>query len=229
VIGMYILLASYASTLIAALHFETPKVTRRNFLSQAGLWSGVTLSLLDSPASLAVMMDSTDISSDGVTVFKLKSGLQFIDLVEGTGSSPRYGQFCSIKYTAYLKLPKDGILQKFDSAEFLHKHGNGRIISGLDEGLHTMMVGSQRRIIIPPKLGFVDDALGPVPQSPFDRRKLNNLLKQMVEQRGGQLIYDVELLRVLDDEADQGYYDDMSLTDEQFNSLRENIQNKAII
>jgi hypothetical protein len=139
-------------------------------------------------------------------------------LIEGSGPSPNYGQLCSIKYTAYLKLPNRPDKQRFDADTFLLKHGNGRLIAGLDEGLHTMKVGGQRRLIIPPKLGFVDDALGPVPESPFDRMRLNQLLADMVEQRGGNLIYDVQLLNVIDDEADQGYYDDFSLTED--NSIR---------
>jgi hypothetical protein len=163
----------------------------------------------------------------GVTVFKLKSGLQFIDLTQGTGVSPEYGQLVSIKYTAYMKLPNKSDKEKFDSDVFLLKHGNGRLLAGLDEGLHTMKVGGSRRIIIPPKLGFVDSGLGPVPQSPFSRLKLNQLLEEMIKVRGGNLIYDVELVRVVSDEADQGYYDDSSLTEEQFNTLRENIQGQA--
>ncbi len=207
-----------------SLH-NTPD-TRRNFIAQSVAGVVIANSALVPGAFAEDSSDGTP--SEGVTVFKLKSGLQFIDLVQGSGPSPKYGQLCSIKYTAYLQLPsKLSERQKFDSDQYLLKHGNGRLISGLDEGLHTMKVGGQRRILIPPKLGFVADGLGPVPQSPFARLRLNQLLKEMVEQRGGKLIYDVELLRVLDDEADQGYYDDLSLTDEQFETLRDNIQNKA--
>ena len=194
--------------------------TRRSFVSQS---IASVAAAFFAPAAFAE--ESTPI--DGFTVFKLKSGLQFIDLKEGTGISPRYGQLCSIKYTAYLKLPNKPELKKFDSDVYLLKHGNGRLIAGLDEGLHTLKVGGSRRIIIPPKLGFTDNALGPVPQSPFDRRTLNKLLTEMVAQRGGNLIYDVEMVRVVDDEADQGYYEDLSLTEEQFNTLRDNIQAKA--
>lgn len=164
--------------------------------------------------------------SDGVTLFTLPSGLKYIDIKEGTGPSPRYGQLCGIKYTAYLKLP-DAEKEKYDSNTFLLKHGNGRMIAGLDEGLHTMKMGGSRRIIIPPKLGFVEGDLGPMPEYPWDRRKLNSLLTKMVEVRSGNLIYDVELLSVIDDEADQGYYEDLSLTPEQFSQLRDNIQRSA--
>eukprot|EP00546_Thalassionema_frauenfeldii_P013553 CAMPEP_0178915532 /NCGR_PEP_ID=MMETSP0786-20121207/12076_1 /TAXON_ID=186022 /ORGANISM="Thalassionema frauenfeldii, Strain CCMP 1798" /LENGTH=102 /DNA_ID=CAMNT_0020588647 /DNA_START=357 /DNA_END=665 /DNA_ORIENTATION=- len=86
-----------------------------------------------------------------------------------------------------------------------------------------MKVGGKRRIIIPPKLGFVDIGLGPIPEGPFARNKLNKLLDKMVEKRGGNLIYDVELRLVRDDEADLGYYDDDSLTEEQQKRLLENV------
>lgn len=191
--------------------------SRRSFVSQsvvaaAGL---IAVTTAAPPPALA---------GKDVTVFKLKSGLQFIDLTEGTGNSPQYGELVSIKYTAYLKLPNKPDKQKFDTDVFLLKHGNGRLIAGLDEGLHTMKVGGTRRIIIPPKLGFVETGLGPVPQSPFARLQLNRLLEEMITVRGGNLIYDVEMVRIIPDEADQGYYQDESLTEEQFNALRDNIQ-----
>jgi len=70
-----------------------------------------------------------------------------------------------------------------------------------------MKVGQTRRLIIPPKLGFVQSGLGPLPEQPWQRWTLNNLLDQMISQQGGRLIYDVTLKLVLDDEADQGYYE----------------------
>ena len=167
-----------------------------------------------------------DEKEGGVILFTLPSGLKYIDILEGTGPSPRYGQLCGIKYTAYLKLPNSE-KEKYDSNEFLLKHGNGRMIAGLDEGLHTMKMGGSRRIIIPPKLGFVEGDLGPIPMYPWDRYKLSGLLDKMIEVRAGNLIYDVELVSVIDDEADQGYYDDSSLTPEQFSQLRDSIQQRA--
>jgi len=110
-----------------------------------------------------------------------------------------------------------------DSA-FLTKHGNGRLIPGLDEGLHTLKVGGKRRLIIPPKLGYIASGLGPLPSGFLARGKLNSLLEQMIEKQGGQVIFEIEMLGVVEDEADQGYYYDKSLTPEQFNTLRTNIQ-----
>ncbi len=168
-------------------------------------------------------------SAGGVTVYKTKSGLQFIDLVEGSGPTPRYGNFVTISYKAYIKLPDiKGTTSKFEEfdsdAGYLVKHGNGRNVPGLDEGLHTMKVGGKRRIIIPPKLGYVTSGIGPIPVGPVGRWKLNHLLDKMVEVKGGNLIFDVEMRSIIADEADQGYYDDDSLSPEDFDRLRQNIQ-----
>ena len=108
------------------------------------------------------------------------------------------------------------------------KHGNGRTIPGLDEGLHTMKLGEKRRIIIPPKLGYVGPGvLGPLPASPLGRYKLNKLLEQMIEAKAGNVVVDVELKNIMDDEADQGYYEDDSMTPAEFNQLRDNLTAKA--
>lgn len=184
-------------------------------------------------AACATALTPTPSFAEEATVFQLPSGLKYLELKPGSGASPRYGQLCSIAYKAYIKLPssKDNpnpSPQQFETCNgYLLKHGNGRTISGLDEGLHTMQVGGTRRLLIPPKLGFVDIGLGPVPEYPWDRQKLNGLLNDMVKYSGGTLIYEVTLLSVLDDEADQGYYEDASLTPEDFDTLRRNLQRKG--
>jgi FKBP-type peptidyl-prolyl cis-trans isomerase len=166
---------------------------------------------------------STD-KETGKPIYKTSSGLEYIDLEDGDSGgvkqsntnnskvTPRYGQLVGFSYTGYLMLPKDqsgaAKRQKFASSTgFVTKHGNGKLIAGLDEGLHTMHVGSVRRLIIPPKLGFVASGLGPLPELPWQRWKLNSLLGQMIAQRGGRIVYDIKLERILDDEADQGYYE----------------------
>lgn len=169
--------------------------------------------------------------TNGVTVFKTTSGLQYIEIAEGTGPSPKYGNFVTIAYKAYIKLPdaqgKTFELDEFDSDRaYLVKHGNGRTVPGLDEGLHTMKVGGKRRIIVPPKLGYITSGLGPIPVGPYGRWKLNRLIDRMVEFRGGNVIFDVEMKSMLEDEADQGYYEDDSLTPDDFNTLRKNIESQ---
>lgn len=171
----------------------------------------------------------SNINGQPVTLFKTKSGLQYIELIEGTGASPKYGNFVSIAYKAYIKLPdaqgKSFNLDEFDSDKgYLIKHGNGRTVPGLDEGLHTMKVGGKRRIIVPPKLGYITSGLGPIPVGPIGRWKLNHLIDRMVELKGGNTIFDVEMKSIMEDEADQGYYNDESLSPEDFNTLRQNLE-----
>lgn len=179
---------------------------------------------------------TTDVVSSEQIMNQTPSGLKYIDLQIGNGISPLYGNLCCIQYTAYVKLaktlkdpnPKPIQFDKVLDDGYLIKHGNGRMISGLDEGLHTMKVGGIRRIIIPPKLGFIEIGLGPIPIYPWQRSKLNSLLDEMINVGSGTLIYEVKLLSIMNDEADQGYYNDESLSPEDFNTLRENLRIKGL-
>ena len=180
---------------------------RREFVA-----SSIGLATLASLPSLSQAADEAIPEGGGVTMYKTGSGLKYIELEQKgdpSGPSPRYGQLVIVKYDAYLKIPNKEKKEKFDSSDsYVIKHGNGRMIPGLDEGLHTMKKGDTRRLIIPPKLGYINSGLGPLPDNPFNRLKLNRLLDQMIAQQGGQLVFDVKLLNFFDDEADQGYYED---------------------
>eukprot|EP00588_Corethron_pennatum_P009561 CAMPEP_0194268748 /NCGR_PEP_ID=MMETSP0169-20130528/3013_1 /TAXON_ID=218684 /ORGANISM="Corethron pennatum, Strain L29A3" /LENGTH=298 /DNA_ID=CAMNT_0039010101 /DNA_START=38 /DNA_END=934 /DNA_ORIENTATION=- len=165
-----------------------------------------------------------------VLEYKTPSGLRYRELITGKGLSPSYGQIVSFSYIGYVRVgtgTEKGKPVRFDENKdgYLAIHGSGRIVPGLDEGLHTMKVGGRRRIIISPKLGYAagnSGTLGPIPEWSFARNKLNKLLDAMVEARGGELIFDVDLLRVVDNEADQGYYDDTVVSEEEFEKLRRN-------
>jgi FKBP-type peptidyl-prolyl cis-trans isomerase len=82
------------------------------------------------------------------------SGLKYIDVVEGTGATPKTGQMVTVQYTGTLENGK-----KFDSSldhgqPYEFPIGTGRVIKGWDEGLATMKVGGKRKLIIPPSLGY---------------------------------------------------------------------------
>jgi peptidylprolyl isomerase len=106
------------------------------------------------------------------------SGLQFIDIKVGTGASPQTGQTVEVHYTGWLA---DGT--KFDSSRdrglpFSFAIGTGQVIPGWDEGVASMKVGGQRRLIIPPELGYGAQGYpGVIPAN-------------------AQLIFDVELLSI---------------------------------
>lgn len=82
------------------------------------------------------------------------SGLQYLDLVKGSGREAHVGETASVHYTGWLK---DGT--KFDSSvdrgqPFQFRLGAGRVIKGWDEGVVGMNIGSKRKLIIPPQLGY---------------------------------------------------------------------------
>jgi peptidylprolyl isomerase len=93
---------------------------------------------------------------------KTPSGLQYQDLVVGTGASPRMGQTVTVHYTGTLT---NGT--KFDSSRdrgqpFEFPIGMGNVIKGWDEGVASMKVGGRRKLIIPANLAY-----GPRSPSPL--------------------------------------------------------------
>lgn len=84
----------------------------------------------------------------------LPSGLQFQDIVVGTGSSPPVGYQVVVNYVA---MTPEG--RVFDSsldrgAPYDVRVGAGVVVAGLDEGLRTMRSGGIRRLYIPGNLSF---------------------------------------------------------------------------
>ncbi len=94
------------------------------------------------------------------------SGLQYEDIKEGTGASPKTGQICVMDYTGWLW--ENGVKgKKFDSSvdrgtPFEFPLGQGRVIKGWDEGVATMKVGGKRTLLIPPQLGYGSRGAGGV-------------------------------------------------------------------
>jgi ketosteroid isomerase-like protein len=108
------------------------------FVRRAGRWR-------------AVASQNTRIPPQQVTT---ASGLKYVDLVIGTGESPKRGQMVTVHYTGTLENGK-----KFDSSldrgePFTFPIGMGRVIKGWDEGVMTMKIGGKRKLIIPPDLGY---------------------------------------------------------------------------
>jgi peptidylprolyl isomerase len=106
------------------------------------------------------------------------SGLQYWDVVPGTGATAMPGNVVKVHYSGFLTTGA-----KFDSSRdrgepFTFPLGAGQVIRGWDEGVAGMKVGGQRQLRIPPELGYgAAGAPGAIPPN-------------------ATLIFDVELLDV---------------------------------
>jgi peptidylprolyl isomerase len=106
-------------------------------------------------ANLLTQPETNPMSAESAeNIVTTDSGLQYIDIVEGTGEAPKKGQTVSVHYTGTLT---NG--DKFDSSRdrgqpFEFPLGAGRVIKGWDEGIASMKIGGQRQLIIPPDLGY---------------------------------------------------------------------------
>jgi peptidylprolyl isomerase len=106
------------------------------------------------------------------------SGLQYWDIVAGTGETAVSGKPVSVHYTGWLTSG-----EKFDSSidhgkPFVFTLGEGQVIKGWDEGVAGMKAGGKRQLRIPPSLGYGESgASGVIPPN-------------------ATLIFDVELIEV---------------------------------
>ena len=85
---------------------------------------------------------------------EIASGLKYEDLKPGDGKAARFGSDVVVHYTGWLA---DGT--KFDSSvdrgePFGFALGQGNVIAGWEEGVAGMRVGGQRKLTIPPDLGY---------------------------------------------------------------------------
>ncbi|MGE3725469.1 MAG: FKBP-type peptidyl-prolyl cis-trans isomerase [Candidatus Sericytochromatia bacterium] len=99
------------------------------------------------------------------------------EIKAGTGATPAKGDTVIVHYTGWLT---NG--EKFDSSKdrnepFSFTLGVGQVIKGWDEGFAGMKEGGQRKLTIPPEMGYGQRNVGPIPAN-------------------STLIFEVELIRV---------------------------------
>ncbi len=89
------------------------------------------------------------------------SGLQYVIVSPGNETKPAMGKTVRVHYAGWLP---DGKL--FDSSferGFPAEFQIGRVVQGWNEGLPLIGEGGELWLVIPPKLGYGDQATGPVP------------------------------------------------------------------
>ncbi len=97
---------------------------------------------------------------------------------EGSGEAAKAGDLVSVHYTGTLT---DGT--QFDSSRergkpFTFTLGAGQVIKGWDQGVAGMKRGEQRKLVVPPEMGYGDRAVSVIPAN-------------------STLLFDVELLDIL--------------------------------
>ncbi len=105
------------------------------------------------------------------------------DVRVGAGAEATAGRRVTVNYTGWLYSTSapENKGQQFDSsvgaAPLAFTLGVGQVIRGWDQGVVGMRVGGQRRLVIPPALGYGANGTGPIPPN-------------------ATLIFDIELLSV---------------------------------
>ncbi|GFR44958.1 hypothetical protein Agub_g6268, partial [Astrephomene gubernaculifera] len=144
------------------------------------------------------------------TLVTLPNGTQYRELLEGSGPAATHGSVCEISYIVYRL--SSGAYYKYSGGGtpvFLFSLGYGQegkddvgqtyrfrlddplaLPAAVPPALLGMRQGGRRRVLVPPGLGWVDDKVGPRPDTFGGRRRLSG-------HRGEPLLLEVELVRVL--------------------------------
>jgi FKBP-type peptidyl-prolyl cis-trans isomerase len=146
----------------------------------------MTLSVRVAAAAVALSLAActpTDTTTKGNSMST--ASLAITELAAGSGPAIAAGQTAVVHYTGWLYADgaADNKGRKFDSSRdrgepFDFSVGAGQVIAGWDQGVAGMQVGGQRRLVIPPELGYGARGAGGVIPG------------------GATLVFDVELLAI---------------------------------
>lgn len=106
------------------------------------------------------------------------------DLIVGTGAEAVSGSTLRVNYAGWLynAAKPDSKGGQFDASPagqpLTFTLGVGQVIAGWDQGLIGMKVGGQRRLVLPPSLGYGGSRQGPIPAN-------------------ATLVFDVELIEIV--------------------------------
>ena len=168
-------------------------------------------------------------SASSINGYLTKSGLKYFDFAIGEGPTPIWGDVVNIQYVAYTVSPSGDSLVKQDSSYdrgndgYLIHHGNGEMILGLEEALHSMSVGGRRRCIIPRKLAYWKEGFAPIPDSERKRKTFSKALKE----NEGTVVFDIELRSIAKGD-NYGYYSDLVPTEEEVMQMFKNTQQETV-
>lgn len=128
-------------------------------LQKAAAFAAAGVIALSGPAAFAAedgqtLCDASCVSKlEAVEAVTTPSGLQYKDIIVGTGPQPIVGYQVVVNYIAMNDKGRE-FENSLGKAPFDVRVGAGQVIPGLDEGMLSMKVGGVRRLYIPGELAF---------------------------------------------------------------------------
>jgi len=89
----------------------------------------------------------------------MTSGLEYQELILGTGSPPKLGHVVIVN----LEIFDIDNNKLFAKENFTFRVGLEQVIKGLDQGIQTMKIGGSRRLLIPSNLSYTPHTKEPSP------------------------------------------------------------------
>ena len=139
-VTLILLLLAFGSAQSLAAQTTTPKVPPK----------ATTAKSTTATASHRTTAKATTPAAQPVTT---PSGLKYVDMVVGTGATPKVGDTVVVDYTGRFTNGKI-----FDTSvgkqPFQFVLGKGQVIKGWDEGVGSMEVCGKRKLIITPNMAY---------------------------------------------------------------------------
>jgi peptidylprolyl isomerase len=92
-----------------------------------------------------------------------ESGLQYLELTAGEGSSPEVGDIITVHYIVTLPDGTEIANSYMEPSPPATVWGVGRLLPGWEEAIGLMNVGDKARVVIPPGLAFGEQGNGMIP------------------------------------------------------------------
>ncbi len=116
------------------------------------------------PSGMASPAASAIDKETGKPIVTTASGLQYVDLDPGSGTTIKTGDEVTVKYTGmFTNGQVFDASEKHDPGTFTYVQGVTSLIQGWTEGTSTMKPGGKRKLIIPPNLGYGADGNEVIP------------------------------------------------------------------
>ena len=112
--------------------------------------------------AIAALVFAPSLAVDPGAMTRTASGLYWQDLTVGDGAVARRGRDVWVQYAGWLV---DGtVVDSSDTGKpIAFRLGYRRVIDGWDEGIAGMKAGGTRKLVVPARLAYGAEAVGPVP------------------------------------------------------------------